>query len=788
MENQRGRASYSLESEGDAPSTLNSIKDIPMLGDGKDLRITSDVQANKPSIISLNQGTRTSNSITIPRNVIASQLKSAIEVSENAFLDITTSSGIPVSSTSIVTSSMQVRVISKSGSIKIYNINTLGEIATEKLSNYSATVTDYQNRIINIGGKSNITITNNKTPLSGSLLNLTSQDVWLYFPDIRPSQFIKKHLGNILINGNEAVANKNLRVSRYQTGTVVISQSSRYQGLTVYADANLSGASISCSNYTYYRSTELSSMDDNIESFVLKKGYMATFAENEDGTGISKNYVADEADITINQMPGDLTNNVSFVRVFPWRWVTKKGWAGSQDGAAALQCSWHYDWDNVANSTEDIEYVPMRHNEWWNAYSNINSKTNTTHVLGFNEPDRSDQANLTVDRAIELWPELLKSGLRLGSPCPSDGNPAWVFDFIKKADELKLRVDFVAVHWYKGGQTAQQFYNWLKWIYNNTGRPIWITEWNNGANWTCCLPTYEEQAEDVAAFIHMFDTTSFVERYSLYEWVQEERQMFYEYAETFTPAGEVYRDNVAPLAYNGSYEDGIIPGHAYNIVARHSGKPLEIANASVDNNAIVQQNSNDGGDHQKWKFQLTTDGYYQIVNVNSGKALDAAGTSNGSICQQYSYWGGTNQQWALTSLGDGFYKITCRNNGKSLDVSGQSTADNVGVSIWDYWGGANQQFKLENLVVVKSIKDEEPEIKPEEPIVVYPNPVSDYITLLTDKIINRLSVYTTNGKLLICKSVVENNTLDISGLDAGMYMIRIEDEETVSTMKFIKTD
>lgn len=743
------------------------------------------------SITSLSLGSITANIITIPENVTASQLKSAIQVSEYASLEVRTNSGGMVSATTRVIDGMQVVVSAENGSITTYSVKTSGTIAEENLNDYSGTVTNFQNRIINIGGISNITITDNEAPLQGSILNLISQDVWLYFPEILPSQFAEKHLGNIHINDAEAVANSNLRVVQYRSGTMVVSQPSSYKGLTAYADANLSGSSISCGNNTYYRSAELGSMDDNIESFVLKKGYMVTFAENEDGTGISRNYVADKDDIVINQMPDGLINNVSFIRVIPWRWVSKKGWCSGKDGAAPLRCSWHYDWNNETVSNLDIEYVPMRHNAGWNDFENINNKINSTHALGFNEPDRPDQANMSVDSALILWPEMLKSGLRLGSPAPSDGNPGWLFEFIQRADELKLRVDFVAVHWYKGGQTAQQYYDWLKWIYNNTGRPIWITEWNNGANWTCCLPTYEEQATDIASFLHMLDTTSFVERYSLYEWVQDERKMYYEYGMTFTPAGEVYRDNDAPLAFNGSYEDNdIIPIQTYFIVARHSGKPIEVADASLDNNALVQQNTFNGGDHQKWRFQLSIDGYYQIMNVNSGKALDVGQTDDGYICQQWSYWGGNNQQWTLVDLGNGYFEIISKATGKALTIAQQSTADSASVIVEDYSSGENQQFKLENLTVDKSTHEETltTRIEQNNAVTLFPNPVSDHLTLLTDKAINKFSVYSTNGNLLICKDIIESNTIDVSGLDAGMYVLKIEDEETVSTIKFIKVE
>lgn len=739
------------------------------------------------SITTLSLGAINTSSITIPGNVIASQLESAIEISDYASFYISTSSGDTVGATATVTSSMQVRVTSESGSLNTYSILTSGTIDTEELSDYNDTVSSFQNRIINIDGSSSIVFTNDSTPLQGSALNLMSEDVWLYFPNILPSYFVENHLGNILINGAEALADTNVRVVQYQSGVVVISQPSTYQALTAYSSTNLSGSSINCGNYIYYQSDELGDMENNIESFVLKKGYMATLAENEDGTGASKNYVAAYNDIEIDEMPEDLTNNVSFVRVIPWRWASKKGWCSGKDGASALLCTWHYDWNNATTSSRDIEYIPMRHNASWNSYENINNKENSTHVLGFNEPDRSDQANLSVDSALALWPNLLKSGLRLGSPCPSDGSPSWVFEFLQKADSLKLRVDFVAVHWYKGGQTALQFYNWLKWIYNNTGRPIWITEWNNGANWTCCLPSYEEQATAIEAFITMFDTASFVERYSLYNWVQDERKMFYEYATTYTPAGEVYRDFDAALAFNGSYEDrGIIPGHPYNMIARHSSKPLEVADASTDNNALVIQNSYDGGEHQQWKFQLTSDGYYKVININSSKALDVGETSDGYVCQQWSYWGGENQQWALTDLNNGYYKITSRATGYALTVADASTADSASITVAKYTGATNQQFNLDNLVSLKSTLEEPSYVETVGTVTIYPNPVSETLNIVSEEEITQLSVYTISGKLIWSQRQVENNSLDVSGLKAGMYVLKIKNETSTNVLKFIK--
>lgn len=151
----------------------------------------------------------------------------------------------------------------------------------------------------------------------------------------------------------------------------------------------------------------------------------------------------------------------------------------------------------------------------------IDKKQNVTHLLGFNEPDRPDQADMTFDQMIDIWPEMMKSGLRIGSPAwsnPWGGNGGTLFDFIDKCDELNYRVDFVALHCYWGGKSPQNWYNDLKYIHEQTGRPLWITEWNNGANWTeewwpdasraYTEANAQKQLDDLKGILEVLDTDS----------------------------------------------------------------------------------------------------------------------------------------------------------------------------------------------------------------------------------------------------------------------------------------
>ena len=64
----------------------------------------------------------------------------------------------------------------------------------------------------------------------------------------------------------------------------------------------------------------------------------------------------------------------------------------------------------------------------------MNAKTNSNTLLGFNEPDQADQANMSVEEAIRQWPEMMKSGLRIGSPLPANPSNNWITNFLSKCD------------------------------------------------------------------------------------------------------------------------------------------------------------------------------------------------------------------------------------------------------------------------------------------------------------------------------------------------------------------
>lgn len=416
------------------------------------------------------------------------------------------------------------------------------------------------NTTVTLTGRAELRVTGTGDPLPGCVIHLNSPDAWLLLSGVAPSQVASSMLGRVRVNGANAVREANVRVAQYAQGAVVIPHAPDFAPLEVFDGRYFTGASKKLTSYTAYDNALLGPMAAAVGSFKLKRGYQATFASAENGTGTSRNYVAQDGDLDISRLPASLENAIRFVRVFPWRWVSKKGIAGNLE--QYLDVDWLYNWNLDRNSPLDWEYVPIRQNRWWPGLGQDWKTRGATHLLGYNEPDRPEQANMTVAEALSSWPDLLGTGLRVGAPAVSDGGRSgWLYPFIQQADAAGLRVDFVPVHYYwcfnpaDPQGAANQMYNFLKATYDQVKRPIWITEWNNGANWTGCAdPSYAQQAACIAAMIERLDNTPWVERYAPFNWVEDVRRLCWD-DNWPTDAGFIYRDNTAPLSYRQEHRD-----------------------------------------------------------------------------------------------------------------------------------------------------------------------------------------------------------------------------------------
>jgi hypothetical protein len=145
------------------------------------------------------------------------------------------------------------------------------------------------------------------------------------------------------------------------------------------------------------------------------------------------------------------------------------------------------------------------------------------YLLGFNEPDLSSQSNMTVDSALNLWPQLQSTGQTLGSPAVASGGATaggWLDRFMSGAAAKGYRVDFITLHWYgsdfNSANAVNQLRSYIQAVYDRYHKPIWLTEFalikfTSGGS---VDPTQDQQAAFVTGSAQMLAGLSFVQRYA----------------------------------------------------------------------------------------------------------------------------------------------------------------------------------------------------------------------------------------------------------------------------------
>jgi hypothetical protein len=139
----------------------------------------------------------------------------------------------------------------------------------------------------------------------------------------------------------------------------------------------------------------------------------------------------------------------------------------------------------------------------------------------------------------------------------------------------------------------------------------------------------------------------------------------------------------------------IVQGTWYNLVNVNSGKAMEVTGASTADGATITQYSSNGCQCQQFRFESAGTGWWRIVARHSGKAVDLWqwNTADGAEYRQWPVSSGYNQQFSVQNIGDNIQLIN-RHSGKALEVWEWSTANGARVSQYTDLNGANQQWRL----------------------------------------------------------------------------------------------
>jgi autotransporter-associated beta strand protein len=265
----------------------------------------------------------------------------------------------------------------------------------------------------------------------------------------------------------------------------------------------------------------------------------------------------------------------------------KRGFGDVNANYANLQASgagWYYTWGTnpASPGNFDANFYPM----FWNAPSQTTISSaksrNPLYVLGFNEPERGDQANMSVDSAISSWTSISNAftgtSTKLVSPAVADtggttGGQAWLADFMGKATAAHLKVDAVAFHWYdistpdNPAATASSFLSRVDSYHNKYGLPVFVSEFaihDWAGNYTDAqIIDANRQFLDIV--IPGLESRSYVAGYSWYTWFSDAHlysgtpptptEMAYSYVGALR-AGQVQDVGGKNLGQHAAYLDG----------------------------------------------------------------------------------------------------------------------------------------------------------------------------------------------------------------------------------------
>jgi hypothetical protein len=686
------------------------------------------------------------------------------------------------------------------GSLSISMVN----LTASSFSGAGGTVT------VNEGGYVELTDT---TPFKSTTpkvqINFTSGIGWIKTTNYSARFVSITNLSQIKVNGSASGYKTNLRLDNYYLkGCVIRSNEASTSPLTVYDDANLLGASGLIPVNTIHSADAIpGAMNNKIESFILKKGFMVTFAVENDGTGKSKNYIASEEDLVINSLPRGILNSISFIRVLPWNWVTKKG---RTDTPIDLNTSWRYKWNPDEVSTVNWEFTPM---SWGhtsaddpNDIANYVGKYNTPYVMSFNEPDdcsgQSGQyGNLCqTDVAVGYHKNLMKTGLRIVSPGGREEAPfGWLKEFYNKATAQDIRVDVIAVHWYDWGSnptvvtnpTALQVFNrfkaYLTNVHNLYGLPIWITEFN--AN-----PARSQAVNSgfLALALPYLESLDYIERYNWFPF--NTGTDFYSPmgSTTLSSVGNEYKNQVstpsipeAIVNANNNFNLANFPNVALNKTATASSTYFTYMGSNAVDGDTTTSTS-------QWikNFGVSGDSFYSPlpawleVDLQGSFTIDSFAIIEATSALRnfrFEVWDTT-----LNSGAGGWVTALTVTNNLATPLTTYRTFSPVTTSkVRLYITGHNSLdylkiFELEVYGVPASVLGVQKFEK--QVFTLYPNPVTNGILNISgDQEVQSADVYSVLGAKI--NVPFENEKLFIDDLVPGVYFLRVNKKYSI---KFIK--
>lgn len=390
-----------------------------------------------------------------------------------------------------------------------------------------------------------------------------------------------------------------------------------------------------------------------------------------------------------------------------WQFVkdalaSKKG-VGGANYAAPMNADWMYNWGptNSVALPEDVVYNPMQWGSFnwvygtssgpiWQHISSWRKRGDGMVLLGFNEPDRTDQSNIPLADCVTLWPRLMALNQPLVSPSPGTLNPpsgpSWHQQFYDEVDRLGYRVEYNAIHTYPGpsGGSSDSLINQIQTEYNDFGLPVWLTEfsfvdWGGNQSWSeeDCYQTLAEflwRAEGLvglrkyALFVFTADADNPQPANSYTNYTPAPRSNSYDASGNLTAFGRLY------AGWDG--DTTIRTDKTYLIHNRALRKRM--ANAASGNTNPGGRTIRTDGPVVNWSLVSTgTANRYYVVSSIDGRRLSHTTGTGVSPTFAASGTTGVNVEWSLTQSQHGWYYLGHPASSTRLKLVSFNTGNNV---------------------------------------------------------------------------------------------------------------
>ncbi|MEO8255455.1 MAG: carbohydrate-binding protein, partial [Flavobacterium sp.] len=265
----------------------------------------------------------------------------------------------------------------------------------------------------------------------------------------------------------------------------------------------------------------------------------------------------------------------------------------------------------------------------------------------------------------------------------------------------------------------------------------------------------------------------------------------------------------------------------YKIVARHSGRIVEVSGASTTNGANVQQWDDNNQTCGQWKLiPVTTnqtsvliqaEDYSAMNGIQTEATTDTGGGSNVGYTDTGDWMAYNNINFPTTGSYLIEYRVASAITGGILssDLNGgtiqlgnvnipntggwqnwQTVSQTVNVNAGTYNFGIyiqNTGMNINWIRITKTgstaktttAKTVEEDVVATE-LSVYPNPAESTLFINSTAGVDKFSIMDSQGRTVVSENKINNNSLDVSRLNSGIYLIVFEKDGKKIVKRFIK--